>query len=230
MSDLPADPIGAAWLARAYGIGLVGRLPVLSQVGGRRTTAVSDGFRLETWLEAMRPAPEPAAHLQFHLRHEVTHLEFLARLFARTGPAFVQEWVMVEPTGQYARRTAFLYEWLTGEVLQVPGRLGGNYVDVINGAKLVTASADRVVKVPRWRVNDNLAGTRFFCPTLVKTEAFTAAASLDVPGLFGELTAEFGEDLLLRAAAWMTLRERARRALLSRERLIVRQEFNGLRM
>ena len=207
MNDLPADPIGAAWLALAYGITPIARLPVLSQVGGRRATQASNGFRLETYPEAMRPGSEPVAHLLFHLRHEVPHLEFLARLFARTGPSFVQSWVAAEPTGQYARRAAFLYEWLTGDTLQVPGRLGGNYVDALDDAKLVAASADRVVKVQRWRVNDNLPGTRHFCPIVVKSEAVLRASDLDVRRLFGELSDEFGEDLLLRAAAWLTLRE-----------------------
>ncbi|MGI4859364.1 MAG: Fic family protein, partial [Janthinobacterium lividum] len=82
-----------------------------------------------------------------------------------------------------------------------------NYVDALDNAKQVCTSADRAVKVPRWRVNDNLPGTPHFCPIVVKTEAIARAAALDVPVLFGELTAEFGEDLLLRAAAWMTLRE-----------------------
>jgi len=45
---------------------------------------------------------------------------------------------------------------------------------------MLTASSDRVVKVPRWRVNDNLPGSRFFCPVIVKTEAVNAAAGLDV--------------------------------------------------
>jgi hypothetical protein len=207
LNDLPADPIGAAWLAREYHIMPIGHLPVCSQVGGRRATKVDRDFRLETYPEAMRPAAEPSAHLQFHLRHEVPHLEFLARLFARTGSAFVQAWVATEPTGQYARRAAFLYEWLTGEALQPPKRLGGNYVAAVDAAKMVAASADFALKVPRWHVNDNLAGTRYFCPTIVKTDAFNTAAGLDVARLFGELSEEFGEDLLLRAAAWMTLRE-----------------------
>jgi fido (protein-threonine AMPylation protein) len=64
-----------------------------------------------------------------------------------------------------------------------------------------------MVKVQRWRVNDNLPGTRHFCPTVVKTEAIVQASNLDVPQLFAALTAEFGENLLVRAAAWMTLRE-----------------------
>lgn len=207
MSDHPADPIGAAWLARTYGVEPMGRLPVLSQVGGRRASEINEGFRLETYLEIMRPAATPAAHLQFHLRHEVPHLEFLSRLFAQAGPDFVQAWIAAEPTGQYARRAAFLYEWLTGDLLQVPERLGGNYVDAIDPTKMVAASPERAAKVQRWRVNDNLPGTRDFCPMVVKNEAVVRAAELDVSALFGELTDEFGEDLLMRAAAWMTLRE-----------------------
>ncbi|WP_020202686.1 Fic family protein [Cupriavidus sp. WS] len=207
MPDLPDDPAGAAWLATHYSVMPLARLPVLSRIGGRRASEANDGYRLETYPETMRPADEAAAHLQFHLRHEVPQLEFLARLFTRSGPGFVQDWVMAEPTGQYARRAAFLYEWLTGDHLQVPERLAGNYVDVLDDAKLVAASAGQIVKTQRWRINDNLPGTRHFCPTLVKTEAFQQAAALDVRRLFDDLANEFGEDLLMRAAAWMTLRE-----------------------
>lgn len=206
-NTLPSDPIGAAWLAREFDILPMGRFPVLSQVGSRRASQVADGFRVETYPEVMRPGADPASHLQFHLRHEVMHLEFLARVFPKTGPAPVQGWIIAEPTGQYARRAAFLYEWLTGEQLQVPERLGGNYVDAIDGDVMLAASPEKIVKVSRWRINDNLPGSRFFCPTVAKTDALNAAAALDVRALFEELTNEFGEELLLRAAAWMTLRE-----------------------
>ncbi len=94
------DPIGQAWLMHAYNVRPIGRPPVLSQVGGRRSTAYVDGFRLETYPEAMRPAQHLIPNLQFHLRHEPPHLEFLARLFAATGPQPIQQWVEDEPTGQ----------------------------------------------------------------------------------------------------------------------------------
>ncbi len=204
---LPVTPIGAAWLAKEFGVSPLGRLPVMSQIGYRRSTLVDDGFRVETFPEVMRPLPELAAHLQFHLRHEIVHLEFLARLFKVAGPDQLQTWILKEPTGRYARRAAFLYEWLTDEVLHVPDNLGGNYVDAIDGEGLLAASPDKVLKVARWRVNDNLPGTKFFCPTVVMTDKLQVAADLDVPALFGQLSAEFGEELLLRAAAWMTLRE-----------------------
>ncbi|KVC49202.1 Fic family protein [Burkholderia diffusa] len=207
MAELPDNPIGAAWLMAHCDINPMARLPVISRWGGRRATEVVDGYRLETYPDSMRPANNIAAHLQFHLRHEVPQLEFLARLFGQLGPVSVQDWIDAEPTGQYARRAAFLYEWLTGNALRVPDRTGGNYVDVLDDSKMVTASPDCIVKNPRWRVNDNLPGTRYFCPSLVKTPSFMHAIALDVSRLFADLTAEFGEDLLMRAAAWMTLRE-----------------------
>lgn len=206
-ANLPSDPAGAAWLIKKYAVHPLGRLPVMSHIGGRRASTETDGFRLETFPEVMRPAPDMAAHLLFHLRHEVPHLEFLARLFQVTGGGPIQAWVAKEPTGQYARRAAFLYEWLTGEQLQVPANLGGNYVDALNADLLLAASPGRVGKIARWRVNDNLPGTRFFCPMVVKTRRLQEAVSVDVKALFGTLTDEFGEELLLRAAAWMTLRE-----------------------
>ncbi|WP_159918365.1 Fic family protein [Pantoea sp. 18069] len=207
MPELTDNPIGAAWLAAHFDVQPMATLPVISRIGTRRATEGVGGFRLETYTEPMRPLDLPAAHLQFHLRHEIPQMEFLARLFGTSGGDFVQEWVSREPTGQYARRAAFLYEWFTGDALQVPERLGGNYVDALDDAKQVAASAEAVVKDARWRVNDNLPGTRYFCPTIVKTDAYLQAAGLDVKALFAGLTDEFGEELLLRAAAWMTLRE-----------------------
>ena len=128
MMELPDDPIGGAWLARTANLMPYGQLPVYSQIGGRRSTQVQGQFRLETHQESARPPSTIAAHLQFHLRHEVPHFEFLARLFHYIGPYPIETWVHTEPTGQYARRAAYLYEWLTGEELEVPARIGGNYL------------------------------------------------------------------------------------------------------
>lgn len=201
------EPIGAVWLVQHFGLQLMGRLPVASQIGGRRSTKIVDGFRLEVYPEAMRPDSNTVAHLQFHLRHEVPHLEFLTRLFQKIGSGVVQTWIEAEPTGQYARRAGFLYEWLTGDFLTIPPRLAGNYVDALDPEKVVTASPAQTVKDQRWRINDNMPGTRHFCPLVVRTEQNSRAMNLDVPHLFAELKAEFGEELIMRAAVWMTLRE-----------------------
>ena len=202
-----SDPIGAAWLVRYASIELVSPLYVSSSIGGRRQTYKDGDVIHNAYQETARPLDTIIAHLQFHMRHEVLNLELLVRLFEQIGANDVQAWVNAEPTGSYARRMAFLYEWLMDKHLEVPSNIGGNYVDALVTKKLVTSSPSQVIKNARWRINDNLAGTRHFCPMLVKTEAFTQAAALDIATMVDKLNDEFGQDLLMRASVWMTLRE-----------------------
>lgn len=182
-------------------------LAVQSRIGGRRSTHVAGGITTETYVESMRPSADLRGHLTFHLKHEVPHLELLSRVFAQIEPQELARWVSAEPTGQYARRAGFLFEWLTGRELALDAVPAGNYVDVLDSRNLVAASEGRAVPNKRWRVRDNLPGTRAFCPLIRKTADAQRAMALDVPQLLRGLALEFGEDVLMRSAVWMTLRE-----------------------
>ena len=199
--------IGGAWLAAQTGVELVMPLAVQSRIGGRRSTYVADGITTETYVESMRPSADLRGHLTFHLKHEVLHLELLSHVFSRIKPQELAGWVSTEPSGQYARRAGFLFEWLTGQELSLHAVPAGSYVDVVDSQKLVTASEGRSVPNRRWRVRDNLPGTRAFCPLTRTTPDAQQAMALDVPQLLHTLALEFGEDLLMRSAVWMTLRE-----------------------
>lgn len=206
MQDLD-DPIGGAWLARRYGLELVMPLAVASRIAGRRATHVGRPTTTESHVEAMRPDATLRGHLTFHLKHEVPHFELLSRVFAHCDADEIAAWVADEPTGQYARRAAFLYEFFTGETLPVPANLGGGYHDAIDADTLVAATPGRAPLNKRWRVRDNMPGTRAFCPMVVRAQAGAAALGLDVRALIHGLEAEFGTELLMRSAVWMTLRE-----------------------
>ena len=201
------DPIGAAWLVVRYGIDLVMPLAVQSRIGGRRKTELTNGIGAETFVESMRPSANLRGHLTFHLKHEVPHLEMLSRLFERVDPDELVAWIEDEPSGQYARKAGFLYEWLTGRQLNVAIAMAGPYVNVLDERKLVAASPDRSLANRRWRVRDNLPGSPAFCPMVRKTREWHQAVAVDLPRLLADLALEFGEDLLLRSAVWMTLRE-----------------------
>jgi hypothetical protein len=201
------NAVGGAWLVARYGIELVMPLAVQSRIAGRRTSQLADGIRTETFVEGMRPSATLRGHLTFHLKHEVPHLEMLSRLFGRLDTAELVAWINDEPSGQYARRAGFLYEWLTGERLAVQAATAGPYVDVLDDRKLVTASPGQSVFNRRWRVRDNLPGSPAFCPIVRKTDEEEQAEGVDLPGLLNELALEFGEDVLMRSAVWMTLRE-----------------------
>ena len=199
--------LGGAWLVARYGIHLVMPLAVRSRIGGRRTTQVADGIKTETFVEGMRPGANLRGHLTFHLKHEVLHLEMLSRVFDLVDTDELVAWIDDEPSGQYARRAGFMFEWLTGRQLEVRTPISGPYVDVLDDRKLVAASADRSVPNRRWRVRDNLPGSPAFCPIIRKTGDFDQAAAVDIQRLLNELALEFGEDVLMRSAVWMTLRE-----------------------
>ena len=205
--DVTNEWIGGAWLASTYRLELVMPLKVVSRMGGRRSTTVAEGITTETFVAAMRPAPTWRGHLTFHLKHEVPHLELLSRLFERLDDGAVADWITAEPTGQYARRAGFLYEFLTGRQLDLTVTVGGAYVDAIDSRKVVAASPGREVPDRRWRVRNNLPGTRAYCPLVRKTPEVLRAMALDVPALLHDLAIEFGEETLLRSAVWMTLRE-----------------------
>lgn len=139
---------GFKWLEEALHIEPVQPLLVVSSFGSSRKTVESaDGTRIETYPNTMRPAPTVDAHLAFALRYEPLHLEFLARLFLALDPVIVEEWVRREPTSQYARRTGFLFEWLTDTRLAVDDVAAGNYIDAIDSEKYLVAT--RALNSPR---------------------------------------------------------------------------------
>lgn len=212
MSDLA----GYQWLSEFTGIVPVQPFAVKSQLGGvRRTVHNADHTRIETYPQSMRPAATIDAHLMFAFRYEVVHLEFLSRLFQRVDPSILEGWSRREPAGQYARKACFLYEWLTGATLSLPDVSAGNYVDALNPDEYLVAT--RSVNVQRWRVRDNLPGTREFCPLVVRTDLVRAYENYDCTKALADLEIAFGAEVLLRSAVWLTIKESRASFLIERE-------------
>jgi len=153
----------------------------------------------------MRPNPTVEGHLFFALRYEPIHLEFLARLFHEMDPSILESWIRSEPTGQYARRAGFFYEWFTGRRLDVPDAIAGNYVDAIDPDQYLTAP--RSVNSQRWRVRDNLPGAREYCPLVIRTDAIREVEAFSCAAALQTLEVQFGAELLLRSANWLSHKE-----------------------
>lgn len=209
MQSKPTSAIGGQWLSEQFNLNLVSALAVQSQIGARRHSASSVASTCETYQEIMRPDGTLRGHLRFHLKHEPINLEMLSRLFAKSNNACEADlilWIECESTSQYARRAGFLYEWLTGNQLAVNGeKIGGNYVDALNPNDLVVASTSHMIG--RWRVRDNMPGTREFCPTVRLSTHAKAAMAVDCTMMLQDLQVEFGAEMLLKSAVWLTLRE-----------------------
>lgn len=198
--------IGFQNLAQVHRIRLVQPLFSRSRLGAVRQREVVDSHALLTWPAQYQPADSFRGHFEFGLKYERLNFEFFSRLFAALDPEEVAAWVRDEPTGRYARRTAFLYEWFTGRRLDVPDTAANmGYVDAIDGGQYLTAT--KPDRVRRWRVNNNLPGSPAFCPLVCLGPEAERGWLYDVAAGVQRLDDAYGPELLLRSAAWLTFKE-----------------------
>lgn len=199
-----SNDAGYKWISETCGVNPVQPLRIRSVIGTGKATESNNGFVINTYPSAYEPLPTLRSHLGFALKWEGVDLDFLSRLFAITGPAPIIEWILDEPHGSYARRAGFLYEWLTGTEIEGLGDAGGNYVDLLDSERyLVATNPD---KVRRWRINNNLPGTRKFCPMVDAMDV----GPIDPGALRGEidsLVTEYGFETIERAVNWLTIKE-----------------------
>jgi hypothetical protein len=199
------DWIGYRWLIDRYGLTVTQALRVETAVGPTRAIVTDGTTEQRTVHEALRPESSVAGHLSFALKHEGVHLETLSRLFAAVPAAEIETWIRAEPTGQYARRTGFLYEFLSGKPLSVADSARGNYIPALDAERELTSPTP--VNNARWRVRDNLLGTSGFSPQVYLTADVQRALTLDVRERITQLELQFSAELVLRSAVWLTIKE-----------------------
>ncbi len=196
----PAKPAGYAALIDAYH--LVAPLPhCLRAIGQHHQIKQAAGWHLFT----PRHAPENSleGHLVFALKWEGLDLLVLKRLFTAVLPKDIANIVRNQPTGSYARRIWFLYEWLTGQLLDLPDATGGRYVNALDPRMQYAASEGTRSK--RHRVRNNLPGTPCFCPLVFVTEKLEAFLDRDLAAAARAVIAPVRADILARAAAFLLL-------------------------
>jgi hypothetical protein len=196
-----ATPAGYAALIDAYG--LAAPLPrTLSGIGSRHRITEAEGWRIYT----PRHAPEASleGHLTFALKYEGLDLAVLKRLFLAVRPEEIKELVRARPTGLYARRIWFLYEWLLGRELDLPAADKVSYVDAVD-TDLQYAGAGK--NSPRHRVRDNMPGTPEFCPLVFRTAALDEFIAQDLKERARAVVSAVPKDLLARTAAFLLLKD-----------------------
>lgn len=161
------QPIGQ--LALHQMLGLEVPLPAMRSyvVQGARKSEREGAITVEFYPPQWTPLPTPLGHLKFALKHEAYDLRLLnaaLRAFPKTS---LQDWVRSEPTGSYARRAWFLYEYFSGQTLDLPDVKAGNYVELLNKERHHTNPAPQ--RSSRQRILNNLLGTPLLCPFVRRT-------------------------------------------------------------
>ncbi len=116
-----------------------------------------------------------------------------------TGPNALADLVRAKPTGAYARRVWFLYEWLTGGRLDLANADRGAYALIVDPNQQYAVPAETS---PRHRVKNNLPGTAALCPLVFRTEALEGLIATDLQARAQQAIAAVPRDLLARTAAF----------------------------
>jgi len=151
------------------------------------------------------PGDTLGGHLEFALKYDGTNLAILTILFQEAAEEDFLEYVRSKPTGKYARRLWFLYEFLTGKTLPIDDVKLGNYIDLLDPDKYYTVTPARQVR--RQRINDNLPGDRRFCPTVRRTDTLRDFETADFPRRCRQVVSAYSPELLKRALGYLYTKE-----------------------
>lgn len=198
----PAVPAGYAAIIERYDLALPSP-PILVACAERHHPRSTADWLLLTPRHA--PDLNLEAQLRFAFRYEGINLQILARLFVCLEPDDVGAIVRAAPTGAFARRLWFLYECLTGNILDIddPGKV--RFVPVIDPEQQY-ALADGDAS-PRHKVVNNLPGTPLFCPLVRRTSALTDYAQMNLSAQAAQAMGRVRPDIMARAAAFLLLND-----------------------
>ena len=199
-------PAGYAFLIEQYGLSALPNWHTssVSPTGTLRST-VQDGREESVYPQSYWPGDGTGDHLEFALKYDGVNLGVLSALFDVVPPEEIATWVSSKPTGKYARKIWFLYEFLTGRELPLPDLTKGNYTPLLEPDHYYTAAPGR--RMQRQRVIDNLLGGKDFCPIIRRTEKLDAMEGIDLRKRCEEVAASYPPELLRRALTYLYNKE-----------------------
>ena len=146
----------------------------------------------------------PLSHLEFSLKYDDLSLDFLKAVFQKIPADDIEGFIESSPSGKYARKIGFLYEFLTGKQLKLSKSVTGNYTDLLETSKYITGNT---IKNSRWRINNNLLGTVSFCPVVRKTGTLNELLGQNIPQKIEQLKKSFPADIFRRATNYLYNKE-----------------------
>ena len=147
---------------------------------------------------------DPFRHLQFALKHEGLNLFIIKECFTNIDQDQIVNYILNSPTGKYARKVWFLFEWLTGNRLSIDDIGRASYVLLLDPDTYYCATPR---KSPRHRILNNLLGNSNFCPLIRKSAKLRSFEDLHLHDEISQLTSQFNPNLLSRAMRYLYTKE-----------------------
>ena len=147
----------------------------------------------------------PLNHLEFAMKHEGVNLEILLGVFKALEAKSLEGYIRDQPTGKQARRLWYLYEFLTGKLLDLQdATYGGSYSLLLNPKEYYTGAS---IRSRRHYIDDNLLGNRFFCPSVRRTADLEEFEKKDFSSISSEMIEKYEPKIITRAVNFLYSKE-----------------------
>ncbi|MDE0519640.1 MAG: Fic family protein [Candidatus Dadabacteria bacterium] len=197
---------GYAWLLSRFGLTALPNWhsSFVAATGGRQQKVqggrVEDIYSLQYW-----PGEKIGDHLEFALKYDGVSLSSLKVVFDAVAETELVDYIKSKPTGKYARRIWFFFEFLTGRRLPIDDLSKGNYLEALEPDIYYTLSQGE--KSQRHRVINNLLGPREFCPIVRKTEKLGEMDQTDFRDRCEKIVESYPPQLLRRVLSYLYSKE-----------------------
>ena len=198
------QPAGNLWLQQHFNLNKY-KLTRKSFIGHREKIELSLSGEIEHTY-GPKYAPQinsPLKHLEFALKYDDLSLDFLNTLFSRITIEEITAYIAATPTGKYARKIGYLYEWLTKKEIALSAPVLGGYANLLE-ERYITG---KIIKNAKWRINDNLLGTSEFCPIVRKTNEMELVLMDDLKAEIEKLKQHYSPDIFYRATQYLYRKE-----------------------
>ena len=202
------QPAGYEALIERYSLGVIPnwhRSFVSTESQTHHVEKRADGGILEIFPAKYRTGDNVGEQLEFAFKYDGVNLAILAQIFDVLDEEELLIYLRSKPTGKYARRIWFFYEFLTDKRLPLEDLSQGNYVDLLEVERYYAIEKGKSVK--RQRIRNNLLGTEKFCPIVRRTELLKKMEEENVTQTCRDLLSSYPEEILRRALAYLYTKE-----------------------
>ena len=172
---------------------------------GTHRSQVQEGLIEEVYPATYWPGDKVGDHLEFALKYDGVNLSLLKQIFEASPQVEITNYIKSKPTGKYARRVWFYYEFIMETQLPIENITQGNYVEALDPKHYYTMKTGK--KSKRHRIVDNLLGDKKFCPIVRKTEPLQMMESVNLRKKCESLVASYPAELLHRALTYLYKKE-----------------------
>ena len=151
------------------------------------------------------PGEKVGDHLEFALKYDGVNLSSLKLIFDSVEETEIVDYIKSKPTGKYARRIWFFYEFLTDRKLPIGDVAQGNYSEALEPDIYYTVAQGK--KSRRHRIINNLLGTKEFCPIVRRTDKLKNLDPADFQNRCEKIVASYPPQLLRRALSYLYNKE-----------------------